>query len=101
VIGQTWKKANKDGSPDRRFNNNYQIPAVAYGTIRINSKTGLNEEYLISNPNATQAFAKAFALFSEMIPKTAPPKSPSGPLAQGPGDREGPGAEVAPEGGRQ
>jgi hypothetical protein len=44
LIGQTWKKANKDGSPDRRFANNYQIPVVAYGGIRIISGTGLNEE---------------------------------------------------------
>jgi hypothetical protein len=100
VVGQTWKKANKDGSPDRRFNNNYQIPIAAYGGIRITSKTGLNEEYLISNPNATQAFAKAFALFTEAIPKTAPPNSPSGPPpTQDPGEPEGPGAEVAPGGG--
>ena len=31
LIGHTWKKANKDGSPDRRFANNYQIPILAYG----------------------------------------------------------------------
>ena len=34
VIGHTWAKANKDGSPDRRFANNYQIPICAYGSSR-------------------------------------------------------------------
>jgi hypothetical protein len=37
LIGYTWKKANKDGSPDRRFANNYQIPILAYGDIRLTS----------------------------------------------------------------
>jgi len=100
VIRQTWKKANKDGSPDRRFNNNYQIPVVAYGTIRITSKTGLNEEYLISNPNATQVFAKAFAHFIETLPKAAPPDKLSGPIPQGPSDPGQPDAEIVPGGER-
>ncbi len=100
LIGHTWKKANKDGSPDRRFNNNYQIPIVAYGTIRITSKTGLNEEYLISKPNASQAFAEAFALFSETLPKAAPPDNLSGHLPQDSGEHGAPGAEIAPGGGR-
>jgi hypothetical protein len=71
VIGRTWKKANKDGSPDRRFANNYQVPIVAYGGIAITSKTGLNEEYQISNANAAEAFAKAFAAFKSVLPPAA------------------------------
>jgi hypothetical protein len=70
LIGHTWKKANKDGSPDRRFANNYQIPILAYGDIRITSKSGLNEEYLISNAAAAQAFTKAWATFKEALPST-------------------------------
>ena len=70
LIGHTWKKANKDGSPDRRFADNYQIPILAYGDIRITSKRGLNEEYLISNAAAAQAFTKAWATFKEALPST-------------------------------
>lgn len=70
VLGQTWKKANKDGSPDRRFANNYQIPVVAYGGIRISSKSGLNEEYLISNASAAEAFVQAWTTFREALPRS-------------------------------
>lgn len=33
VVGYTWAKTNKDGSPDRRFRENYQIPICLYGQI--------------------------------------------------------------------
>ncbi len=69
LIGHTWKKANKDGSPDRRFANNYQIPILKYGDIRITSKSGLNEEYLISNAALAQRFAEAWAIFQEALRK--------------------------------
>jgi hypothetical protein len=70
LIGHTWKKANKDGSPDRRFANNYQIPILAYGGIRLTSKSGLNEEYLISNAVAAQGFAQAWTAFKSALPRT-------------------------------
>jgi hypothetical protein len=69
LIGHTWKKANKDGSPDRRFANNYQIPILAYGDIRLTSKSGLNEEYLISNATAAQRFAQAWTTFKNALPR--------------------------------
>src|SRR5262249_40893712 len=31
VVAHTWAKANKDGSPDRRFSDNQQIPIAKYG----------------------------------------------------------------------
>jgi len=69
LIGRTWKKANKDGSPDRRFANNYQIPILKYGDIRITSKSGLNEEYLISNAALAQRFAEAWTVFQQALLK--------------------------------
>jgi len=70
LIGYTWKKANKDGSPDRRFANNYQIPILAYGDLRLTSKSGLNEEYLISNAAAAQVFEEAWTAFKSALPMT-------------------------------
>jgi len=69
LIGHTWKKANKDGSPDRRFANNYQIPILAYGGIRLTSESGLNEAYLISNASAAQQFAQAWISFKNALPR--------------------------------
>ena len=59
VIGQTWAKTNKDGSPDKRFKDNYQIPICAYGQITFNSRTGVTEEYMVSNADAAISFAHA------------------------------------------
>lgn len=47
--GTTWAKVNKDGSPDRRFANNYPIPIARYGEITFSSPTGLQEKYMFSN----------------------------------------------------
>ena len=33
VVGHTWRFVRKDGGPDRRFNNNRQIPKCLYQTI--------------------------------------------------------------------
>jgi hypothetical protein len=58
VVGKTWAKTNKDGSPDRRFKENYEIPVAEYGKIVLQSSTGLNEEYMVSNVASCHAFAK-------------------------------------------
>lgn len=60
VIGQTWAKSNKDGSPDRRFRDNFQIPIVRYGSLRFTSQGGLNEEFLISNAALAERFANSW-----------------------------------------
>ena len=41
VTGTTWRYVNKNGSPDRRFNNNYQIPIVLYGTVDVSAPSGM------------------------------------------------------------
>jgi hypothetical protein len=61
VIGHTWAKVNKDGTPDRRFKDNFQIPVVQYATLTLRSSTGLNEEWLLSAVERTQAFGEAWS----------------------------------------
>ncbi|WP_166926394.1 DUF4236 domain-containing protein [Flavobacterium poyangense] len=60
VIDKTWLKVNKNGTPDKRFKGNYQIPIVRYGEIKLKTNTGLNEEYEFSNYEFTEEFGKAF-----------------------------------------
>lgn len=59
IDGHIWAKTNKNGSPDRRFKDNYQIPICIYGNITFHSQTGVTEEYMVSNADAAQAFAEA------------------------------------------
>jgi hypothetical protein len=67
TIDMTWAKVNKDGSRDRRFTGNYQIPVVRYGEIKLRTVTGVNEEYEFSNYEATEAFANAFMEYQRSV----------------------------------
>lgn len=59
VVGETWKRVNMDGTPDRRYADNHSIPVVAYGTLRLSSPTGLKEEYMFSSVEKLRAFCTA------------------------------------------
>jgi hypothetical protein len=63
VVSQTWAKANKDGSQDRRFANNYQIPVVRYIELTLKSTSGLWEAFQFSDPARLERFAKAWNAF--------------------------------------
>jgi hypothetical protein len=73
VIGQTWAKANKDGSRDKRFANNYQIPVVLYASLSLKSDTGLWEEFQFSNPERLQLFLQDWAKFVSSFKSSAHP----------------------------
>lgn len=67
VIDRTWAKVNKNGSPDKRFKDNYQIPIVKYGQINLRTRTGMNEEYEFSNYEFSEQFASAFLDFQNTV----------------------------------
>ncbi|MBQ0960340.1 DUF4236 domain-containing protein [Ideonella sp. 4Y11] len=71
IVGRTWARTNKDGSPDRRFKENYEIPVVQYARLTLQSATGLNEEYMLSNVQAVEAFAKEWKSLVECITRGA------------------------------
>jgi hypothetical protein len=71
VIGQTWAKANKDGSQDRRFANNYQIPIARYGALVLKSDHGLWEEFQFSNVQKLVNFANALNSFTSSFARVA------------------------------
>jgi hypothetical protein len=67
VVGRTWAKVNKNGSPDLRFKNNYEIPIVLYGTLTFGSEQGLNEVYMFSNPDSSRDFGRALQAYKSLI----------------------------------
>lgn len=67
VIGNTWAKVNKNGTPDKRFKDNRQIPICQYGEISLTSKTGLNESYHISSFDKSSQFAEQMNEYQQMI----------------------------------
>ena len=56
VVDHTWKYVNKNGGPDRRFNNNYEIPVVLYEDLHLTSDSGLNELFQLSKANVSNDF---------------------------------------------
>ena len=56
IVGYTWKYVNKNGNPDKRFNNNRKIPECEYGVLRLSSSKGLNVEIQTSNANIALGF---------------------------------------------
>jgi Protein of unknown function (DUF4236) len=75
VVGQTWAKTNKDGSPDRRFKENYQIPICLYGQVAFRSQTGIAEEYMVSDANAALAFVDALNAYKKALQEADNPVS--------------------------
>ncbi|MFD2902542.1 DUF4236 domain-containing protein [Sphingobacterium anhuiense] len=71
IIEQTWAKVNKNGSRDKRFKGNYQIPVVRYGELKLKTTTGVHEEYQFSNYEATAAFGQAFREYQQSIKQLA------------------------------
>lgn len=67
IIEYTWFKVNKNGQPDKRFKDNYQIPVVKYGVINLKTNNGLNEEYQFSNYLVSEKFANAFLDFKKIV----------------------------------
>ncbi|MFY3742966.1 hypothetical protein ACOQFB_03590 [Anaeromyxobacter sp. Red801] len=59
VVEYTWAKCNKDGSADRRFRENYQIPVTEYAQVGLSTQDGLNEQYMFSSVEKAQGFARA------------------------------------------
>lgn len=48
VVDHTWRFVNKSGGPDRRFNNNRQVPICLYESILLTSNSGLQELFQTS-----------------------------------------------------
>lgn len=67
IIDQTWHKVNKNGAPDKRFRDNFQIPIVRYGRISMRTTAGVHEEYQFSNYEAAETFSFAFMDFLDAV----------------------------------
>jgi len=57
VVDHTWRYVNKNGGPDRRFNNNRQLPVLQLGVLVLTSSKGLNIQLNTSNPQQSLVFA--------------------------------------------
>jgi len=67
IIDKTWAKVNKNGTPDKRFKDNYEIPIVRYGELSLISSSGLNEAYAFSNYECSERFAQSLHRYNQIL----------------------------------
>jgi hypothetical protein len=70
IVDRTWRYVNKNGGPDRRFNNNVQLPVVQYGALLLISSQGLNIQLNTSNVQESLAFANCWRKLHNATGKT-------------------------------
>ena len=59
VIGYTWRFVRRDGGPDRRFNNNFQIPVLNYQAMIVNGPGNFQKVLYISKNVIRTGFLNA------------------------------------------
>ena len=59
VSDYTWKFVNRNGTPDRRFANNRQIPICEYEAIELSSNTGFSQHFQVSRQGCAQPLIAA------------------------------------------
>ncbi len=59
IVHKTWLHVNKNGSPDRRYKNNPEIPVCKFASLTLKSETGLNEKFLLSSYRKSEPFGVA------------------------------------------
>ena len=60
-IQTTWAKANKNGTRDKRFAHNRELPIMAYGGLHLTALGGFNEKLMVSRAEASAELATAIA----------------------------------------
>jgi hypothetical protein len=63
IVGNVWEKSNKDGTPDRRYRDNRQMPVAFYADLSLTTPDGLNERFHFSNVEKAERFGRAYAEF--------------------------------------
>jgi len=55
----------RDGGPDRRFNNNAELPVMEYGELQLRSRSGLHLVFQTSTSTAGYAAERALVTLAQ------------------------------------
>ncbi|WP_431240853.1 3'-5' exonuclease [Mycolicibacterium aichiense] len=75
-VDWTWRFVNVKGGPDRRYNNNRQLPVMHYETLDFTSPQGLQWHLQISRNGAATPVAAVLSLHDRVL-TVAPPSPPA------------------------
>lgn len=82
IVDHTWRYVNKSGGPDRRFNNNRQIPICQYEDMNLISATGLNERIEFSKIGNVYQFQASISQLAGIILSAKPNPKKIGAVSQ-------------------
>lgn len=75
-VATTWRFVNKSGGPDRRFNDNRELPVLEYGELTLRSTSGMTVVLQVSSPiHGQRAYHALLELnrMSHYAPEPSPP----------------------------
>ncbi|HEX3253188.1 MAG TPA: DUF4236 domain-containing protein [Pyrinomonadaceae bacterium] len=78
VVDKTWRYVNKKGGPDRRFNNNREIPIVIYEEFSLTSKSGVRELFQASRTGIGVKLDSAVKQMASAIAQRRQPQTEDG-----------------------
>jgi hypothetical protein len=100
IVDHTWRFPNRNGGPDRRFNNNRQLPVCLYDSLHLTSPGGLNEVLQFSRVGLADTFAQTLHAMppSSSFRAAATARSGAAPHAQATAETGSPEAQPARRG---
>lgn len=66
IVDHTWRYPNKNGGPDRRFRDNYEIPVCLYEQVEFKGKPDWVRAFLKSSVSSDSGFLDAFRAMSKI-----------------------------------
>jgi hypothetical protein len=68
VVDRTWRYVNRNGGPDRRFNDNPQLPICLYDELVLRTHSGLHEVVQVSRSGIGEGFVAAIRHLANVVP---------------------------------
>ena len=59
IVRKVWAKSNKNGSRDRRFKDNRELPVMLYGEMELKGPGNMHEVFMFSRNEACRDFVSA------------------------------------------
>lgn len=74
MVRKVWAKSNKNGTRDKRFRDNRELPVMAYGEIAMKAGGGMNEALMFSRDDSCQEFVAAVVELQRTLKSESPPR---------------------------
>ncbi len=81
LVGKVWAKSNKNGTRDRRFKDNCELPVMLYGELNLKTPGGLREAFMFSRNEDCQAFVREIQDLKRILASNSAARLSGGPKA--------------------